>query len=163
MRMKAFLMADMLRPRLDRLQELSKKVNAATDDAGRIVQGVESYLNDILHLGVRIRSLSRRSRDPRSFTVPKSNSSMVDMARSSESSSPTPLKTKGRSTSMRRRSGPIAPAIRSCLPLTTCQLCWTNLSSVSKQRWNRLSRTRKRFRLCFLRSKKKEPNRERRA
>ncbi len=53
MRMKAFLMADMLRPRLDRLQELSKKVNAATDDAGRIVQGVESYLNDILHLGVR--------------------------------------------------------------------------------------------------------------
>jgi hypothetical protein len=45
-------MADTLRPRLARLQELSKKVNAATDDAGRIVQGVESYLSDILHLGV---------------------------------------------------------------------------------------------------------------
>lgn len=46
-------MADTLRPRLDRLQELSKKLNAATDDAGRIVQGVEAYLNDVLHLGLR--------------------------------------------------------------------------------------------------------------
>ena len=49
-------MADMLRPRLDRLQELSKRLNASTDDAGRIVLAVESYLNEILHLGVCARS-----------------------------------------------------------------------------------------------------------
>jgi hypothetical protein len=46
-------MADNLRPRLDRLQELSKAVNSRTDEAGRIVQGVEKYLSDVLHLGVR--------------------------------------------------------------------------------------------------------------
>jgi len=46
-------MAGMLRPRLDRLTELSKQVNASTDEAGRIVQGVETYLSDVLHLGVR--------------------------------------------------------------------------------------------------------------
>lgn len=45
-------MAGTLRPRLDQLQELSKELNAATDDAGRIVQGVETYLSDVLHLGV---------------------------------------------------------------------------------------------------------------
>ena len=46
-------MAASLRPRLDRLQELSKQVNAATDDASRIVQTVETYLTDVVHLGVR--------------------------------------------------------------------------------------------------------------
>jgi hypothetical protein len=46
-------MADNLRPRLDRLQELSKTVNSRTDEAGRIVQGVEKYLGEVLHLGVR--------------------------------------------------------------------------------------------------------------
>ncbi len=46
-------MADPLRPRLERLEELSKKVNAASDDAVRIVQGVESYLSDRLHIGIR--------------------------------------------------------------------------------------------------------------
>jgi hypothetical protein len=45
-------LADNLRPRLDRLQELSKKVNSRTDDIGRVVQSVEKYLNDVLHLGV---------------------------------------------------------------------------------------------------------------
>lgn len=38
--------------RLDRLQELSKTVNSRTDEAGRIVQGVEKYLSDVLHIGV---------------------------------------------------------------------------------------------------------------
>jgi hypothetical protein len=46
-------MADKLRPRLARLEELSKKVNATTDDAGRVVHAVESYLSDVLHLGVK--------------------------------------------------------------------------------------------------------------
>ena len=45
-------MADTLRPRLDRIQQLTKQVNAAADDTGRIVQGVESYLSDVLHVGV---------------------------------------------------------------------------------------------------------------
>jgi hypothetical protein len=45
-------MADALRPRLDRLQELSKQVNSSLDDAGRIIQGVEAYLSDVLHIGV---------------------------------------------------------------------------------------------------------------
>jgi hypothetical protein len=45
-------MADNLRPRLDRLQELAKTVNSRTDEAGRIVQGVEKYLSEVLHLGV---------------------------------------------------------------------------------------------------------------
>lgn len=44
-------MADNLRPRLDRLQELSKTVNARTDEAGKIIQGIETYLNDVLHVG----------------------------------------------------------------------------------------------------------------
>jgi hypothetical protein len=46
-------MADPLRPRLDRLEELSKKVNTASDEAVRIVQGVESHLSDTLHIGIR--------------------------------------------------------------------------------------------------------------
>jgi hypothetical protein len=46
-------MADNLRPRLDRLQELAKVVNSRTDEAGRIVQGVERYLSEVLHLGVQ--------------------------------------------------------------------------------------------------------------
>ena len=41
-----------LRPRLDRVQELSKKLNAATDNAGRVIQGVESFLSDVCHLGI---------------------------------------------------------------------------------------------------------------
>jgi len=45
-------MADMLRARLERLGDLAKRVNAATDEAARIVQGVESYLSDTIHLGV---------------------------------------------------------------------------------------------------------------
>ena len=45
-------MADLLRLRLEHLQELSKQVNAAADEAGRIVQGVESYLGEVIHLGV---------------------------------------------------------------------------------------------------------------
>ncbi len=45
-------MADNLRPRLDRLQELSKTVNSRTDDVGRVVQAVEKYLTEVLHVGV---------------------------------------------------------------------------------------------------------------
>ena len=45
-------MADTLRPRLDRLQELSKTLNSSIDEAGKIVQGVESFLSDIIHLGI---------------------------------------------------------------------------------------------------------------
>jgi hypothetical protein len=42
-------MADSLRPRLDRLEELSKRVNTASDEAARIVQAVESHSSNTLH------------------------------------------------------------------------------------------------------------------
>ena len=58
-------MADMLRPRLDRLDELSKKLNSSTDDAGKIVQGVENYLSDILHLGTSGAVMIDSDDDPR--------------------------------------------------------------------------------------------------
>jgi hypothetical protein len=45
-------MADNLRPRLDRLQELSKTVNSRADETGRIVQAVEKYLSEVVHIGV---------------------------------------------------------------------------------------------------------------
>jgi hypothetical protein len=60
-------MADTLRPRLDRLQELSKQVNVATDDAGRVVQGVESYLTDVLRLGTRASIRLEFERDEEGF------------------------------------------------------------------------------------------------
>jgi hypothetical protein len=45
-------MADNLRPRLDRLHVLSKAVNSRTDEVGRVVQAVEKYLTEVVHLGV---------------------------------------------------------------------------------------------------------------
>ncbi len=46
-------MTDLLGPRLERLQELSAKLNAAADETARNVRGVEIYLSDKLNLGVR--------------------------------------------------------------------------------------------------------------
>jgi hypothetical protein len=45
-------MADPLRARLESIGELSKQLNAETDDASRIVQRVESYLNTTLYYGM---------------------------------------------------------------------------------------------------------------
>jgi hypothetical protein len=46
-------MADVLTPRFDRLQSLAKELNSASDEISKIVQRVETYLNETLHIGVR--------------------------------------------------------------------------------------------------------------
>ena len=52
-------MADPLRPRLNRLEELSKRVNTVSDEAARIVQAVESHSSNTLHgSAMRIRAAS---------------------------------------------------------------------------------------------------------
>jgi hypothetical protein len=57
-------MADNLRPRLDRLQILAKQLNAVSDEIGKVVQGVESYLNETLYIGVVASVEIDRDTDP---------------------------------------------------------------------------------------------------
>src|SRR4051812_22240789 len=45
-------MGETLRPRLERLHDLSKRLNAKSDSAGMVVQGVEEYLNEVCRLGL---------------------------------------------------------------------------------------------------------------
>lgn len=62
-------MSEMLRPRLDRLQELSKNLNAATDKAARIVQGVETFLSDVCQFGMHCSILIAADHDDEGGTT----------------------------------------------------------------------------------------------
>ncbi|MFI5461449.1 MAG: hypothetical protein ACHRXM_39110 [Isosphaerales bacterium] len=55
---------DVLRLRLDRLQALAKSLNAVSDEISKVVQGVESYLSDQLHIGIRAEVLIEKDEDP---------------------------------------------------------------------------------------------------
>ena len=50
-------MGKALAPRLDKLHELSKKLNSTADDIGQVVQGVETYLNEVCRLGIHASTL----------------------------------------------------------------------------------------------------------
>jgi hypothetical protein len=60
-------MADLLVPRLNRLEELAKQVNAASDETGRQFQRVEAHLNKVIHLGVTAEVLIDSSSLPEEF------------------------------------------------------------------------------------------------
>ncbi len=61
-------MADALRPRLDRLQELSKSLNAEADRISKVVQNVESALTDICHIGMAAYVLIESEDDQAGYT-----------------------------------------------------------------------------------------------